>query len=136
MIRKKKIGEKSFMFYQHKLLSIQRFPRLNLVVVRFRPLTWNDVRESVFVLCSNGYTWKIRCFMWKFLKREKNTAVSVILIDIHSVFYQKIQIMISCPILNSRFLDKCLLYALNLFGVFTFNDFKHVKLRLFFNRFC
>lgn len=41
--------------------------------------------------------------------------------------------MISCPILNSRFLDKCLLYALNLFGVFIlFNDFKHVNLRLFF----
>lgn len=71
--------------------------------------------------------------MWKFLKREKNTVVSVILIDIHSVVYQKIQIMISCPILNSRFLDKCLLYALNLFGVFKlFNDFKHVNLRLFF----
>lgn len=129
----KKIGEKSFIFYRYKLLSIQRFPRLNLVVVRFPPLTWNDVGESVFVLCSNGYTWKIRCFVWKFLKREKNTVVSVILIDIHSVVYQKIQIMISCPILNSRFLDKCLLYALNLFGVFIlFNDFKHVNLRLFF----
>lgn len=129
----KKIGEKSFIFYRHKLLSIQRFPRLNLVVVRFPPLTWNDVGESVFVLCSNGYTWKIRCFVWKFLKREKNTVVSVILIDIHSVVYQKIQIMISCPILNSRFLVKCLLYALNLFGVFIlFNDFKHVNLRLFF----
>lgn len=88
----KKIGEKSFIFYRHKLLSIQRFPRLNLVVVRFPPLTWNDVGESVFVLCSNGYTCKIRCFVWKFLKREKNTVVSVILIDIHSVVYQKIQL--------------------------------------------
>lgn len=83
----KKIGEKFFIFYWYKLLLIERFLCLNLVVVWFLLFIWNDVGEFVFVFCFNGYIWKIWCFVWKFLKREKNIVVLVILIDIYLVFY-------------------------------------------------